>query len=103
VVLAAEMKSLLVGEGAAREHQQAIETALPGEGVESVIHLRTLHLGPDELLIAAKIAIPATATAQEIAAAIDAAEQRVRTAVPIAKLIYLEPDLRRPSPAPSDH
>jgi cation diffusion facilitator family transporter len=102
VVLAVEMKSLLVGEGAAREHQRAIEAALPGAGVESVIHLRTLHLGPDELLVAAKIAVPAAATAEEIATAIDAAERRVRAAVPIAKLIYLEPDLRRPSPAASD-
>lgn len=95
VVLAVEMKSLLVGEGAAREHVRAIETALPGDGVESVIHLRTLHLGPDELLVAAKIAVTAEATAEEIAGAIDSAEQRVRAAVPVATIIYLEPDLRR--------
>lgn len=102
VVLAVEMKSLLVGEGAAKEHVHAIETALPGDGVESVIHLRTLHLGPDELLVAAKIAVTPDATAEQITTAIDAAEQRVRTAVPIATIIYLEPDLRRPSPAASD-
>ena len=98
-VLAVEMKSLLVGEGAAREHVRAIETALPGDGIESVIHLRTMHLGPDELLVAAKVAVPPAASADEIAEAIDAAERRVRAAVPIARIIYLEPDLLRPSPA----
>ena len=94
-VLAVEMKSLLLGEGATPEHVRAIEAALPGEGVESVIHMKTLHLGPEELLVAAKIAVPAAATADDVADAIDAAERRIREAVPIARVIYLEPDLRR--------
>ena len=94
-ILAVEMKSLLLGEGATPEHVRAIEVALPGEGVESVIHMKTLHLGPEELLVAAKIAVPAAATADQVAEAIDAAERRIRAAVPIARVIYLEPDLRR--------
>lgn len=93
VVLAVEMKSLLVGEGAAREHQLAIQRALPGDGIDAIVHLRTLHLGPDELLVAANVAVAPTATAEEVADAIDAAEHRIRTAVPIAKIIYIEPDL----------
>ncbi len=95
VVLAVEMKSLLVGEGASPRLVRAICDALPGEGVEDVIHMKTLHLGPEELLVAAKIAVPAALTADEVAGAIDAAERRVRAAVPIARVIYLEPDLRR--------
>lgn len=95
VILALEMKSLLIGEGATPAQVAAIRAALPGEGVESVIHMKTLHLGPEELLVAAKIAVPAAATADEVAEAIDAAERRVREAVPIARVIYLEPDLRR--------
>lgn len=94
VVLALETKSLLLGESATEQDVDAIEAALVGEGVRSLIHLRTLHLGPEELLVAAKIEIAPTASAAEIAAAIDAAERRVRTAVPIATAIYLEPDLR---------
>jgi len=62
--------------------------------VLSVIHLRTLHVGPEELLVAAKIEVVPTETAAQVAAEIDAAEGRVRAAVPIARLIYLEPDLR---------
>jgi divalent metal cation (Fe/Co/Zn/Cd) transporter len=85
----------LLGEGATPEHVRAIEAALPGEGVESVIHMKTLHLGPEELLVAAKIAVPAAATADQVADAIDAAERRIRAAVPIARVIYLEPDLRK--------
>ena len=97
VILAVEMKSLLIGESASRAHQRAIQNALPGEGVESIIHMRTLHLGPEELLVAAKIAVNATATGEQVAEAIDAAERRVRSAVPIARVIYLEPDLLRPT------
>jgi divalent metal cation (Fe/Co/Zn/Cd) transporter len=93
VVLAVEMSSLLVGEGASAQDVAAIREALVGGAVASVIHLRTLHLGPEELLVAAKIEVRRGDAAQ-IAAAIDEAELRVRTAVPSAHLIYLEPDLR---------
>ena len=55
--------------------------------------MKTLHLGPEELLVAAKIGVPRAATAADIAAAIDAAEERIREAVPIARVIYLEPDI----------
>ncbi len=93
-ILAIETRSLLLGESARTEDVAAIERALLGEGVTSVIHLRTLHLGPEELLVAAKIEVPPAETAAEVAHAINAAEQRIRAAVPIASLIYLEPDLR---------
>ncbi|WP_024287668.1 cation diffusion facilitator family transporter [Cellulomonas sp. KRMCY2] len=94
-ILAIETRSLLLGESASTEHITAIEGALLGDGVLSVIHLRTLHIGPEELLVAAKIEVDVAETATEVAEAIDAAEARVRAAVPIAGLIYLEPDLRR--------
>ncbi len=58
-----------------------------------VIHMRTLHLGPEELLVAAKLAVQHDDTAAEVAAAINAAEARIREAVPIARAIYLEPDI----------
>ena len=95
VVLAVEMKSLLIGEGATPEAQRAIEAALVGDGVVSVIHLKTLHLGPEELLVAAKLEVDAGDSAADVTRAIDAAQQRVRAAEPIARVIYLEPDLRR--------
>ena len=94
-ILAIETRSLLLGEAATKPDLAKIDAALVGDGVVSVIHLRTLHLGPEELLVAAKIEIEPAATAESIAAAINAAEARVRTAVPIVNLIYLEPDLRR--------
>ena len=97
VVLAVEMKSLLIGEGADVDAVRAIEAAIPGEGVESIIHMRTLHLGPEELLVAAKVAVTGSESAADVARAIDAAERRIREAVPIARVIYLEPDLRRAS------
>jgi cation diffusion facilitator family transporter len=94
-VLAVEMASLLVGEAASPEHTAAVAAALVGPGVASVIHLRTLHLGPDEILVAAKIEVSETESAAQIARAIDDAEIRVRAAVPLRATIYLEPDLRR--------
>ena len=100
VVLAVETKSLLLGESATEEHVLAIERALAaGEDIRSVIHLRTLHMGPEELLVAAKISVSHDESAGSIAQAIDAAEARVRAAVPIARFIYLEPDLYVDQPA----
>jgi cation diffusion facilitator family transporter len=96
VVLALETKSLLLGESATPEAQRRITEAIAGvDGIDGVIHMRTLHLGPDELLVAAKIAVPASESAADVAVAIDAAEAAVRSAEPVARVIYLEPDLRR--------
>ena len=99
VVLAVEMKSLLVGEGAGKTDVKAIRAAaVDGDTVTDVIHLRTMFLGPEELLVAMKIAVEHDDTAAEVARAIDAAEARIRAAVPEARLIYLEPDIRQPGP-----
>ena len=95
VVLIIETKSLLLGESASPETVETIATSLVGPGVERVIHLRTMHLGPDELLVGAKLAMPTSASLADVAAAIDAAEARVRSAVPTARVIYLEPDVDR--------
>ncbi|MEI6375053.1 MAG: cation diffusion facilitator family transporter [Actinomycetes bacterium] len=96
VFLALEMSSMLVGESALPEEEAAIAAALLiTDGVNRVISMRTLHVGPDELLVAAKIAIDRDETGAEIAAAIDAAEKSIRAAVPSARYIYLEPDLDR--------
>lgn len=102
LVLAGETKSLLLGEAAGAESVARIREALvDGDTVTRVIHMRTLHLGPEELLVAAKIAVPHHDTADEVARAIDAAESRVRAAEPIARVIYLEPDIYR-EPAATD-
>ncbi|WP_327297275.1 cation diffusion facilitator family transporter [Streptomyces sp. NBC_01197] len=94
IVLAAETKSLLLGEAAGTEEVDKIKEAIVDhETVTSVIHMRTLHLGPEELLVAAKIAVQHDDTAAEVARAINAAEARIREAVPIARVIYLEPDI----------
>ena len=95
VVLVIETKSLLLGESASPVQVSQIEKALAGDGVERVIHLRTMHLGPEELLVGAKLALPRGTELPDVARAIDAAEARVRAAVPSARLIYLEPDLDR--------
>lgn len=96
IILAVETKSLLIGESAAPEVEDRICAALEAAPeIDRVIHLRTLHLGPEELLVAAKIAVRHDDTAAEVARGIDEAERRIREAVPIARVIYLEPDLYR--------
>lgn len=95
-VLAVETKSLLLGESATKDDVVKIRAAIESDGT-SIIHLKTLHLGPEELLVAAKISIGHSDTGQEIAKAIDDAESRIRDAVPIARVIYLEPDVQRVS------
>jgi cation diffusion facilitator family transporter len=94
VVLAVETKSLLLGESATKADVAKIRDAIESDGT-GIIHLKTMHLGPEELLVAAKITIGAADSGLEIARLIDAAEDRIRTAVPIARVIYLEPDVHR--------
>ena len=99
-VLAVEMKGLLIGEAASASAIDAIRGALvDGRSVTRVIHLRTLHLGPEELLVAAKIALAPGLGLPAVAQAIDDAEARVRSAEPLARVMYLEPDLDRGAPA----
>jgi cation diffusion facilitator family transporter len=101
VVLAIETKSMLIGESAVREIENKIIAELESvDEVDRVIHLRTLHVGPEELLVAAKIAVTHDDTAAEVARGIDAAERRIRAAVPMAHHIYLEPDLDRSGMTP---
>jgi cation diffusion facilitator family transporter len=100
VLLARETTSLLIGESAVPEQIERIHAALLSTpGVERVIHLRTVHLGPDELLVAGKIAVSPESDGEDISATIDDAEARVREALPSAHLIYLEPDIYRSEPA----
>lgn len=102
VILAIEMSSLLIGEGAAEDNvRKILAAATAGDDIGRVIHLRTLYTGPEELLVAAKLAVRTDQTGEQIAAAIDAAEQRIRTALPEATHIFLEPDIdRAASPTP---
>lgn len=94
VVLAVETKSLLLGESANKQDVGRIEAAIQADGTR-IIHIKTMHLGPEELLVAAKISVDAADSGQQIAKAIDDAEARIRAAVPIARVIYLEPDVER--------
>jgi cation diffusion facilitator family transporter len=95
IILIIEMKSLLIGEGAERPVLSKITDALQQDAVQRVIHIRTQYIGPEELLVAAKIALTSGLPVEDVARAIDAAEARVREAVPVARMIYLEPDLDR--------
>ncbi|WP_018653452.1 cation diffusion facilitator family transporter [Actinomadura flavalba] len=94
VILAIETKSLLIGEGADPEQETKIVAALEStEDVERVIHIRTQFIGPEEMLVAAKIAVDHDDTAEQVARAIDRAEANVRAEFPEARMIYLEPAL----------
>jgi cation diffusion facilitator family transporter len=100
LVLGAETKSLLVGEGASPADLTAIRDSINAHPeVEALIHIRTLYLGPDELLVGAKIAFARKKKLADVATAIDAVEASIREVVPIARVIYLEPDVYLPKGA----
>jgi cation diffusion facilitator family transporter len=102
LVLGVETKSLLVGEGASAGDVTRIKQAvLDGPEVDSIIHLKTLYLGPEELMVGVKVAVDGDRRLGDVAAGIDTVEQRVRAAVPIARVIYIEPDVRHDGPHPS--
>jgi cation diffusion facilitator family transporter len=92
IFLTIEMKSLLIGEAALESHIKAINEALASSRhVRRIIDLRTQHIGPEELLVAAKVEFTETLTSPQVAAAIDEAEASIRKAIPIASRIYVEP------------
>lgn len=103
IVLGVETKSLLVGEGASAHDVSAIRGALGAhELVVSLVHMKTLHLGPEELLVAAKVAFRDGATLEQVTAATDELERAVRAAVPSARVIYIEPGLATAPAARTD-
>ena len=96
VILAVKIQGLLVGASAAPDEVERIQQAIESTpGVERLIHLRTIHLGPEDIMVAAKIAVPQARLAIDVAHTIDDAEARVRAASPMVGLIYLEPDIDR--------
>ncbi len=104
VFLAFEMASMLVGESALPEQEDQIREAIAATpGVNRVIDMRTVHVGPDEILVAVKIGARGATTAEELAGVINEAERRLRAVVPAARYVYIEPDIYRadyrPSPA----
>lgn len=101
IVLAIEMKSLLIGEVASEDDEAAITDAIVGaDSVRALIDLRTEHIGPETILVAAKVQFDDELTMRQLADVVDAVEARVRAAVPAAVRIFLEPDVMRPLPAP---
>jgi cation diffusion facilitator family transporter len=103
VILAIEVKSLLIGESAAHESIAKLRTAIESTpGVTQIIHMKTLHIAPEELLVAAKIGIDAGASGAEVAGVIDAAERNLRAAEPMAQQVYLEPDVFRADYVPDE-
>lgn len=97
VVLGLETKSLLLGESANEQEQDLIRNGLlAGDNVLDVIHLRTMHVGPESILVASKISVRPTDSAQVVAETINDAERRIRDAVPSATYIFIEPDILRP-------
>jgi cation diffusion facilitator family transporter len=100
ITLMIEMKGLLIGEAATPEQEQAIRAAIESDGqLCRLIHMRTQHIGPDELLVGAKVQLSGPLDATGVADAINAVETRVRTAVPAARVLYIEPDIIRPERA----
>ena len=99
IVLAIEMGSLLIGESASEGDVATIRAALESApSVQRVIHLRTEHLGPDDVLVAAKLEFDPAISVDDLAKAIDTAEAGLRAAYPPARLVFIEPDRYRPAP-----
>ena len=99
IVLAVEMHSLLIGESASPRRLEALRARIDAhDQVRRVIHMRTQHLGPEELLVGAKVEFDAALSAPQIAAAIDEIEADLREREPAARIIYLEPDFWYPGP-----
>lgn len=97
-ILFHEVKSLLIGEAAdpAIENEM-LQIILSVEGVDRVVDLKTLYIGPAELFIAMKVTVGSEDNAATVAWTIDEIEARLRKAFPAAEMIYVEPDLYKTS------
>ena len=94
VFLIIEMKGLLIGEAAGKKDRAAIVAAIEGAtSVDRLIHIRTQHIGPDEVLVGAKVEYSSELTADQLVAAINRTEDDIRAVAPTATVIYIEPDL----------
>ena len=94
IVLGIETKSLLVGEGATAADSDAIRDAINAHPkVEALIHMKTLYLGPDEMLVGAKVAFGKATKLADLATSINELESTIRAAVPLARVVYIEPDV----------
>jgi len=100
LVVNRETQSLLIGEAAAVDVVAAIRQAIGStEGVEAVIDLRTIHVGPDDLVIAAGIVVDPSENAINITRAIAEAGARARRVAPFRTVIYIEPRLPNGEPS----
>src|SRR5690606_154895 len=96
IILVVEMKSLLIGESANRKDMEAMQAAIEIEPeVLRIIHMKATHIGPEEILLGAKVEFQHDLSVVDVAAAIDRVERNIRAHVPAARVIYLEPDVHR--------
>ena len=102
VFLAFEMSSMLIGESALPEQEAAIRAAVADvPGLGALITMRTVHVGPDQILVAIKVDAAGMGSALQVAQAINDAEVRIRTAVPQSQYVFIEPDLYRADYGPA--
>jgi cation diffusion facilitator family transporter len=103
ITLAIEVKSLLLGESATKESIAKIRGAIESTpGVTRIIHMKTLHIAPEELLVAVKIGVSEQSTGAQIADAINAAERNVRAAEPMSTQVFIEPDIFKADYVPEE-
>jgi cation diffusion facilitator family transporter len=95
LVVNQETQSLLVGEAAAVDIVATIRDAIATtEGIDGVRELRTIHIGPDDLVVAAGVWVDAASSATSISRSIEQAERRVREVAPFRTVVTIEPRVR---------
>jgi divalent metal cation (Fe/Co/Zn/Cd) transporter len=96
VWLAYETKGLLIGESANAEVVAAIRSlALEAPEIEHVNEVLTMHMGPDYILVNLSVDFITDASSDDVEAAIHRLERAVKTKVPRAKRIFVEPSAKR--------
>ncbi|MDB6056991.1 MAG: Cation efflux protein [Verrucomicrobiales bacterium] len=88
-----ECKGLLAGESAHPEVVSRIcEVALTDAAVEQVQRPLTMHLGPDEILLAMSVQFRRGISGEDVIEAIARVESQIRTAEPRIKHVFIEAD-----------
>jgi divalent metal cation (Fe/Co/Zn/Cd) transporter len=95
VRLGAGSRELLIGRAAGDEQQRLIRTEIEAtSGVDALVELLTMHLGPESLIVGARIDLDNDLSASDAEALADRIDSRLAQMLPVSPHVFLDPTRR---------
>jgi cation diffusion facilitator family transporter len=101
VKLGRDSKDLLIGRAASAGAQQLIREVIESQpGVDALLELRTMHMGPDSLIIAARVALNDDLGANQTEDLADEVDRKLSDKLPLQLNVFIDPTQTRKDPPP---